>query len=1590
MDMNNLLFIKPLILLLLSTAILFSAEPHNQVKIDLEYPSDQEMVINFSLDSIRLQVYSQNHNKFTLFKLAGLSSINIPGHPQLPVLAKNLNGYHKNIHTSLRIDESEIVTIDHPVPGFLDEAKGITVTTASADETIVTPFPGNILDTKYQGLVKNFPITTLWFYPIQLLSDQRVRIIKKASISIQFSNPPPVQPSTEASLTSLFDSPVKVAPPRTLNKSPLNPLFKKPFIGFEISRDGIYRINYKILKKAGLPVEQIDPQSLALYNRGKQIPIYVHGEKDRNFNTQDYIEFIGSRNPNSTGNTSEHDPFTDTNIYQLYWNIEKGLRFSLESVAPDYQGRDLIKPVEFDDLYHFEKNEKFQRLGFTYSNILSTQHDQYFFSRQVFSGSSENFEFHLPSPNTNTTKNIGVKVKLQSLSQYIDPTATILINGQNIGKSTWPWQSPGYIEQDPNYYIPNTLLKPGKNVLTINMEHNIQDQSAVIVLDWLEINYFRNFSAEEDYLEFHRPTNQVDGRYQFEIKEFSSDDIVIYKNGATKLTNFQKSYDSDNDSYSYRFQDEIAGATNYIAAGNDAIQIPDTCYLDTLHNILATDGCEHLCIVADKFSGSIQSLMKFYGEQEIDCYAVTVKDIYNQFNDGIKSPFAIKEFLKRAYETWTEFPKSCLLIGDANLNDSEADLLPTMLYQTYKWGGAASDYWYSLLNGDDNIPDIAIGRWACSTIKELERLIKKRIAYTKEPAAGHWRNKYLFIAGKEDAFKEQTDYFTQYNIKSPASISRILVNPSNVSSRFYGGTDTLVNRINRGLSFLNFVGHGGGAVWADRSLLRLEDLYQLNNDQYLPFITSFTCFTADFAASRSLGEEITEHSSGGAIGIFGSSGVGWVINDFLLAREILDNLQNDRLTIGEIIDIGKINYLTRYNHYGYLKNSMVYQYNLIGDPTIKLSLPDKTENYLKSDKDAYSPEESITLTGQLPFDEGNLELQIYDEQKYPITPVIPYYFTGENFSESIFLPDSAIKNGTINYTGVNQDNTSDFAGFVPFSFSQNHYKNLIISPASIDYNDSVSMTVKFLQPIDSLVWEIDTAATTGILQNRGIDTIYAFSGNAKSIHRIKCQQMPAGHYQAARPFIPKLSPRHIAYRLVWYRNHQKHSSSPQILHINKPMDIELLSLCQGGITFPAIEAEVFLQGNEKVPANFTTTIQTQDTTIQSSVTKVLTPMEKQKVFLPIKPKGHRINGSVKITSTNKEANLGNNSKHFNFEINHYQLTKKLGSSCFGQSNDTLWCDSLFFVFLPPNSIADSAVIEINSRKINKITQPDIKPSLDKLYHIGLSKELSFNNPAIIGFKGNRNDSKIIKYNSRLNGWIVTEYRAGTTEQTNPNGQYCLATVSDQQPPDVEINFDGQDILTQNYVDAFPMISFIFHDENGINFSEQTMKLFIDETPIPFNDLIYRDTLNNFTDVNCSYRSILESGTHDLYLSIQDAAGNITEDNFQFKIFKNLQIMDYGNYPNPFQTRTWFVFETTKNVEEFKINIYGTSGRKIRTIDDTNIFADKPMTASGYHEICWDGKDDFGDNIANGVYYYKMVAKTRNKTISKKGVIAKLK
>ncbi len=72
-----------------------------------------------------------------------------------------------------------------------------------------------------------------------------------------------------------------------------------------------------------------------------------------------------------------------------------------------------------------------------------------------------------------------------------------------------------------------------------------------------------------------------------------------------------------------------------------------------------------------------------------------------------------------------------------------------------------------------------------------------------------------------------------------------------------------------------------------------------------------------------------------------------------------------------------------------------------------------------------------------------------------------------------------------------------------------------------------------------------------------------------------------------------------------------------------------------------------------------------------------------------------------------------------------------------------------------------------------------------------------------------------------------------------------------------------------------------------------------------------------------------------------------------------------NYPNPFNPTTVIEYALPK-ASEVKIRIYNILGQKVRNLVDES-------QEPGYKMILWDGKDDYGNEISSGVYFYRIEA-----------------
>ncbi len=137
---------------------------------------------------------------------------------------------------------------------------------------------------------------------------------------------------------------------------------------------------------------------------------------------------------------------------------------------------------------------------------------------------------------------------------------------------------------------------------------------------------------------------------------------------------------------------------------------------------------------------------------------------------------------------------------------------------------------------------------------------------------------------------------------------------------------------------------------------------------------------------------------------------------------------------------------------------------------------------------------------------------------------------------------------------------------------------------------------------------------------------------------------------------------------------------------------------------------------------------------------------------------------------------------------------------------------------------------------------------------------------------------------------------------------------------------------------------------------------------------------NFTPV------LYTDGTYQLIVQAKDKSDNNSgaiDYKISFEVVNKSSITEVMNYPNPFTTSTRFVFTLTGSEvpTNFKIQIMTISGKVVREIFQDELGS--LHVGRNITEYAWDGKDEFGDRLANGVYLYRVITKINGEDIEKK-------
>jgi hypothetical protein len=121
----------------------------------------------------------------------------------------------------------------------------------------------------------------------------------------------------------------------------------------------------------------------------------------------------------------------------------------------------------------------------------------------------------------------------------------------------------------------------------------------------------------------------------------------------------------------------------------------------------------------------------------------------------------------------------------------------------------------------------------------------------------------------------------------------------------------------------------------------------------------------------------------------------------------------------------------------------------------------------------------------------------------------------------------------------------------------------------------------------------------------------------------------------------------------------------------------------------------------------------------------------------------------------------------------------------------------------------------------------------------------------------------------------------------------------------------------------------------------------------------------------------QAGKYELLVQATDAFGNPTgavPRKISFEVILESSISNFLPYPNPFSTATRFAYTLTgaEPPATLKLQIMTVSGRIVREFTQAEI---GPLrTGTHLTDFVWDGTDEFGDRLANGIYLYRLIVK----------------
>lgn len=756
--------------------------------------------------------------------------------------------------------------------------------------------------------------------------------------------------------------------------APVSVAFAQPAFLIEIADTSAYRLTFDELAERSSDLHEIPSSHLALTVGGQSRPLHVHDGGDGRFGPGDSLTFYGER---LAGKQSWFDTYAVNNVYRLTITDAP-----VAPVASSASAATTPPPGDQTLRRHLHLEEENLQIRLSNKWVQPDEEPDLWHWAKMTQVDPEPFRAPFSLPGLAPDGMVRVELGFRGLSEIRlrgidivkpdDHVVEIMINDEAVQIARFETRDEHTIVFD----LPASSLRDNGNSLQLRVPQRLLPGQTdalvdVVMFDFINLDYPINGRLDSTPLPL--TVHAAPDSTQAVALTTAANDVeslALYGQDGSR-------HEGSLTGGTWQFDALKAG--NYQPVANERYGQPAKVRVAPPSRWRdVEEGYDYLMISHSTLRDAAHPLAEHHRKNGLRVAEIDVDELYDEFNHGIVHPKAIRNFVAHAHHDWpAPRPRFVLLVGDASFDvrsdraeDSRyakwvnrellapgqfgeipggqyentdklaarRNLIPTWQYPSEE-GHSAADNYFVAVDGDDWLPDLALGRFPVVEPGEVAGIVAKTIRYVNSTDFGDWRRQTLFTTDTSTYFQRESTKLADQLVSEGFQAQEVYAHTEETDNT--AQINSLNDALNAGQLLVHFIGHGGRYIWRtgppdlarNHDLFTLDHVAHLQNGDRMPMVLSMTCYSAPFdhPSADSIGERFLREPDKGAIAVFAASWRNTPIPKF--SEAAVNELMIPGATIGEALMRAKHALTGKY------ERTLVETYNLLGDPAVVLQRP---------------------------------------------------------------------------------------------------------------------------------------------------------------------------------------------------------------------------------------------------------------------------------------------------------------------------------------------------------------------------------------------------------------------------------------------------------------------------------------------------------------------------------------------------------------------------------------------------------------------------------------------------------------------------